>query len=122
MKKLSALRFYARLEFFWCYNSTMKKVVKTTKKKSMTIEDLAAMTQRGFDGVQKENGGVKQEIGGVKQELGEVKKELGKVVVRLDRIETRVNQLHDARLDKLDDQMRRVITIFEKKLEIPFPR
>jgi hypothetical protein len=33
-----------------------------------------------------------------------------------------ITRAHDNRLDKFDDPMRRVITTFEKKLSIPFPR
>jgi archaellum component FlaC len=90
----------------------MKKVIK---KKEMTIDDLAMMTQRGFDGMH-------TEMGGLKEDMKKMDTRLERIEQRVERIEQRVNQAHDARLDKLDDQMRRVITIFEKKLSISFPK
>ncbi len=93
----------------------MKKAAKkSAKKKEVTIESLAGtmahlvetvdnlalMTQRGFE---------------------RNDKRFDSVELRLERIEQLVDG-HDSRLDKLEDKMRRIITIFEKKLEIPFPR
>ena len=85
-----------------------------TKKRAKTfsLDDLARMTQQGFATTH-------GEIAGVRKEMHE---KFGKVETRLDRIENLLIRAHDNRLDKLDDQMRRVITLFEKKLSIPFPR
>lgn len=94
----------------------MKKVAK---KKEITLDDLALMTQGGFNALETR---MDKRFDGVHTEMSGLKEDMKKMDSRLERIEQRVNQAHDARLDKLDDQMRRVITIFEKKLSISFPK
>ncbi|MBI5798994.1 MAG: hypothetical protein HZB10_03610 [Candidatus Yonathbacteria bacterium] len=53
----------------------MKKAV--TKK--MTIDDLAIMVAKGFDGVYKEIGEVKKDIAEVKEDMVGVKKDIAEV-------------------------------------------
>jgi phage gp16-like protein len=92
----------------------MKKKVKSSQKQ-MTIDDLAVMTQRGFDVNH-------TEFKHIRGNLGDMSGELGKMNTRLDRIENLLIRAHDQRLDRLEDQMRRTITLFEKRLSIPFPK
>lgn len=91
---------------------------KLPKKKAITTDDLAAMTQRGFDGVDKQFEKFRDEMN---DRFHEVHKRFDVVDSRLDRIEFMVSG-HDRRLDKLEDQMLIVKTLFEKKLSIQFPK
>ena len=72
----------------------MKAPIK--KKKSITLDDLALMTQQGFQEVH-------TEIGELRARVDE---RFEKVDVRLDRIEHLLIGGHDRRLDKIEDDMR----------------
>lgn len=82
------------------------------------MDDLAGMTQRGFASVDKQFENFHHEMN---DHFHEIHKRFDVVDSRLDRIEFMVSG-HDRRLDKLEDQMLIVKTLFEKKLSIAFPK
>jgi tetrahydromethanopterin S-methyltransferase subunit G len=94
----------------------MKKVVK---KKGITIDDLAMMTQRGFDGIEKCFDAVETRVG---RGFAETKEEFTKVHERLDVFEHLLIGRHDKRLDKLEDDMRVIKTLLEKKTGRSIPK
>lgn len=47
-----------------------------TKKRNITISDLAGMTKRGFDHVDEQLNDIRTDIGGLKSEMSEVKTDL----------------------------------------------
>ncbi|MDO8521204.1 MAG: hypothetical protein Q7S52_03750 [bacterium] len=81
---------------------------KFGKKKAITLDDLAAMTQRGFSEVHKE--------------FTEVHKEFAEVHERFEKLEFLLIGRHDKRLDKLENDMRIIKTLLEKKLSATFPK
>jgi tetrahydromethanopterin S-methyltransferase subunit G len=70
----------------------------------VTIENLAGMMKTSFDHLE-------EKIDGVKEEL---KKELVEVNLRLDRIESKVDNNHENRISRLEDDVRIIKTALEK--------
>ncbi|MCC6323986.1 hypothetical protein IT400_04315 [Candidatus Nomurabacteria bacterium] len=93
----------------------MKKEVKKSKK--MTIDDLAIMVAKGFNGIESRMV-TKEEMNARFREVDErfdkVDEGLDKIESRLDNIETNDGK----RLDKLEDKTRIIYTAFEKQLKI----
>ena len=98
----------------------MKASIKN--KKSITLDDLALMTQRGFEAMNERFEQVDQRFAQIDQRFERIDKKFEGVDVRLDRIEHLIGGSHDRRLDKIEDDMRVVKTLFEKNLAIPFPK
>lgn len=84
----------------------MKK--KTPKnKKEMTLEDLAIITQKGFDGVDKRIDKLKSEID---ERFDTVDERFNKVEERLDRIENILIARHDREIELLRDRILEIET------------
>ena len=77
---------------------------KKVSKKGITLDDLAAMTQRGFSDVSKE-------IGGVKNELYEFRKETNH---RFDIIENKLILGHTREIEHLRDKVIQLEVKFAK--------
>jgi len=75
-------------------------------KKKMTIEDLALITQKGFNDVD-------VQFGEVGQRFDAVEVRLDSVDIKLERIENLLLRAHDNRLEKLEDDVRNVKTILK---------
>ncbi|MDQ5971467.1 MAG: hypothetical protein QG566_413 [Patescibacteria group bacterium] len=82
----------------------MKKEVKKSKK--MTIDDLAIMVAKGFNGIESRMA--------TKDDVKILEERLDKIDFRLSKIE--VN--HERRLDKVEDKIQIIYTAFEKQLKI----
>lgn len=92
-----------------------------TKEKGarITIDELAAMMNSSFEALKKD---LKEEIGEsnnslkkeLKAEIQEVKDRLDTVEDSLERIENKVENRHETRITKLEDDMRVVKTTIGK--------
>ena len=71
----------------------MRKSFKKTKK--VTIDNLAVMVAKGFDGIEKDIGELKKDIGEVKNDVGELKKDMGEVKGNVKNIRKDVLNLGD---------------------------
>lgn len=80
-------------------------------KKKVTIEDLAGMTQRGFDGVDKRFGQVDSKIESFR---AEVNQRFEHIDARFDHIENLLIRAHENRIEKLEDDMRILKTLVGK--------
>jgi len=69
------------------------------KNKNTTIDDLAIMVKKGFDGVDRRFDGVDRRFDGVDRRLDKVEK-------RLDRIEKLILADHRDRIEKLEMEVR----------------
>lgn len=85
---------------------------KQSKEKGLTIDDLAGMTQRGFESVHGEIKSVRGDVGVLRKEMNE----------RFDVVELKLIGAHDRRLDKIEDDMRIIKTALQQKLSVTFPR
>lgn len=83
-------------------------------KKAMTIDELARITQKGFEGVGVEIKDFREEVKDFKQETRElfdkVETRLGTIEAGLNRIENRFVGAHENRIERLEDDMRVVKT------------
>jgi archaellum component FlaC len=73
------------------------------KKKQMTIEDLALMTQRGFSEVHIDLDSFKKEVN---ERFNRVDERFGQVDKRFDHIENLLLRAHDNRIEKIEDDIR----------------
>lgn len=68
---------------------------KILKTKNVTIDDLAVMVAKGFDGMRDEMNGrfdkVEERLGNVEERLGNVEEKLGKVEEKLGKVEDNLN-------------------------------
>ena len=78
-------------------------------KKKMTLDGLAAMTKRGFDGVHSE---LHSEVGGLRKETGELRKEMNE---RFDKIENIVMANYDRRFERVEDNIRLIKTVLKMR-------
>jgi archaellum component FlaC len=69
------------------------------KNKNLTIDDLALMVKKGFDGVDKR-------FNGVDKRFDKVEKRLDKVEKRLDRIEKLILADQKERIEKLEMEVK----------------
>lgn len=81
-------------------------------KKKVTIEDLAGMTQRGFEGVDKRFEQVDGKIGSLHNEMNT---RFEHVDARFDHIENLLIRAHENRLEKLEDEVRILKTLVGKR-------
>ncbi len=90
--------------------------MKIKKVKKMTIEDLALMVAKGFDGVEVRFDAVEVRFDGVATRFESVatKEDMNMVIGRLDRIEHLLIRALDNRVTKLEDDSRVVKTTLEK--------
>lgn len=70
-------------------------------KKQITIEDLAGMVKRGFDGVDKQ--------------FEQVAKRFDVVDERLDRIEKLILVSHNRRIERLEEEVKEIKNLFAIK-------
>ncbi|MCC6448125.1 MAG: hypothetical protein IT215_05505 [Chitinophagaceae bacterium] len=89
----------------------MKKSGKKTKE--MSIDDLAIMVAKGFNGIESRMA-TKDDIKMLSERIDGVDERLDKIDFRLSKIE--VN--HERRLDKVEDKLAIIYTAFEKQLKI----
>jgi hypothetical protein len=86
------------------------------KKKPMTIDDLALMTQRGFNDV---NEKIVGEVGSLREEMNDrfeqVDARFEQVDKRFDHIENLVLRAHDNRIEKIEDDVRVLKTALRVK-------
>lgn len=94
----------------------MKKVAK---KKEITLDDLALMTQGGFNAMETR---MDKRFDAVDKRFDAVDKRFNGIDERLDKIEFLLIGRHDKRLDKLEDDMRVIKTLLEKKLGRSIPK
>lgn len=73
-------------------------------KKNITIDDLAVMVQKGFNGVDKRFDGV-----ATKDELGSMRVEMNK---RFDKIENLILADHKKRIEKLEIEVKDLRELF----------
>lgn len=92
---------------------------KQNKKKTVTIDDLAGMTQRGVDLVHTEIKNVRGEVKNVQGDVSALRREMNE---RFDVVELKLIGAHDRRLDKIEDDMRIIKTALHQKLSVTFPR
>jgi predicted nucleic acid-binding Zn-ribbon protein len=64
----------------------MKKETKTTKKKAMTIEDLAIITQRGLAGIESRMA-TKEELSVIKEKISSINEDVSSIKQRVSSIE-----------------------------------
>ncbi len=81
-------------------------------KKKITIEDLAAMTQRGFAGVDEKFTGTDNKIEGLRTEMNT---RFNEINTRFDRIENLLLRAHENRLDRIEDDIRVLKTLAGKR-------
>ena len=84
------------------------------EEQHITIDEFAAMMNRSFEVLTEKIEDVKDEIKGVKDRLGMVEDRLGTVEDSLERIENKVENRHETRITKLEDDMRIVKTALGK--------
>lgn len=94
-------------------------MAKSDKKRGITIDGLVAMTQRGFHDVGERFDTLATRVG---RGFAEVDERFNKMDERFEKLEFLMIGRHDKRLDKLEDDMRIVKTLLEKKLNTAFPR
>ncbi len=94
----------------------MKKVAK---KKEVTLDDLALMTQGGFNALEIR---MDKRFDAVDKKFDAVDKRFDGIDERLDKIEYLLIGRHDKRLDKLEYDMRVIKTLLEKKLGRPLSK
>lgn len=80
-------------------------------KKKVTIEDLAGMTQRGFEGVDKRFEGVDKRFAQADSKIESFRTEVNQ---RFDHIENLLIRAHENRIEKLEDDVRILKTLVEK--------
>ena len=83
------------------------------------MDNLAAMTQRGFARADEKFDSLETRVG---KGFFETKEEFSKVNERLDKFEFLLIGRQDRRLDKVEDDLRVIKTLLEKKLDATFPR
>lgn len=71
-----------------------KETTKKVKAGKITIDDLAVMVAKGFDGVREE----------MNEHFNKVENRLGKVEDRLEKVEDRLGKVED-RLEKVEDNL-----------------
>ena len=81
--------------------------------KKMTIEDLAGMVQRGFDGVDKKFEGVHERFNEVENKIEALRLEIEN---RLDSLEKRFQKIEYEALDDFRQRITRLeVIVFEQK-------
>jgi archaellum component FlaC len=76
------------------------------KNKNITIDDLAIMVKKGFDGVDKRFDGVDKRFEAIDKRFDGVDKRFDKVEKRLDRIEKLILADHKERIEKLEMEVK----------------
>ncbi len=84
-------------------------------KKQMTIDDLAVMVQKGFQGVDKRLDGVDKRLDRIEDRLDGIDDHLEHIDGRLDRIEKIFSVDHKNRIERLEFEVKNLKDLFALK-------
>lgn len=85
------------------------------KKKILTIEDLAIMTQNNFSDIDGKIGNVREDINGIHDDIGGIHSDINEVNNKLSHIQNLLIRAQDNRLDKIEDDIRVLKTLMKQK-------